>query len=175
MSEHNSKDPDETINVGKEIDRTTLHDSQLPKEELNKHTKMLDQVNFDDQDTKWGTARFNRRMMLELKVRDDEERYVFLYDEARHVTVGRADPKENIEPDVDLGRVNGLERGVSREHARIDMHESGTLMLTDLGSRNGTFLNGQQLSAHQQRVLRDGDDVRFGRVFVRVSFRGRLR
>jgi pSer/pThr/pTyr-binding forkhead associated (FHA) protein len=115
-------------------------------------------------------------MMLELKVRDEEERYVFTYAKVNGIFIGRTDPKATRVPDVDLSRVNGLERGVSREHARIDLLEdSNTLILTDLGSRNGTFLNGQQLQPHKACVLRDGDDVQFGRVFVRISFRGRLR
>jgi len=45
---------------------------------------------------------------------------------------------------------------VSRQHARI-VREVGGYFLEDLGSRNGTFLNGQMLQG--RRALRDGDRV----------------
>ena len=50
--------------------------------------------------------------------------------------------------------------GVSRQHARITTDENGQLMLEDLGSTNGTFVNGRQLTA--LHPLEDGDVIRFG-------------
>ena len=49
---------------------------------------------------------------------------------------------------------------VSRSHAKLDPREDGTVLVTDLGSTNGTFVNGQRISGSV--VLRDGDNVRFG-------------
>ena len=46
---------------------------------------------------------------------------------------------------------------VSRRHARLELR-AGRLMVTDLGSANGTFVNGQRV---RERVLRVGDEVRF--------------
>ncbi|MEM6528066.1 MAG: FHA domain-containing protein [Chloroflexota bacterium] len=134
---------------------------------------MIVTLEFDENDTRWGTARFGKRNMLELRVLETEVRYVFHYEDTQQITVGRGDPDAGINPEVDLNKVNGLERGVSRTHARVDMGDNGTLMLIDMGSRNGTFLNGQQLTPQQGRVLRDGDDILFGQVPVRVSFRAR--
>jgi hypothetical protein len=48
---------------------------------------------------------------------------------------------------------------LSREHARIDFRD-GTFMLSDLGSRNGTALNGTLLSAPQP--LNNGDTIELG-------------
>jgi predicted component of type VI protein secretion system len=42
--------------------------------------------------------------------------------------------------------------------------------VTDLGSANSTFLNGQRLMPHEPRVLRDNDEVRLGRLVFRVNF-----
>jgi hypothetical protein len=47
---------------------------------------------------------------------------------------------------------------VSREHAEI-RHEAGIFTLTDLGSRHGTWVNGQQI---QQAPLSDGTVIRVG-------------
>jgi DNA-binding winged helix-turn-helix (wHTH) protein len=59
---------------------------------------------------------------------------------------------------------------VSRRHARIVIGD-GPPMLEDLGSKNGTFLNGQRLSA--PAPLSDGDVFRLGRVSLRLRILGR--
>jgi pSer/pThr/pTyr-binding forkhead associated (FHA) protein len=50
---------------------------------------------------------------------------------------------------------------VSRQHAEI-RRESFGYIVSDLGSSNGTFVNGQRLSADESRPLRDGDTLRLG-------------
>ena len=47
---------------------------------------------------------------------------------------------------------------VSRLHARCT-RSGPNVYLEDLGSRNGTFLNGQRLAAHTPQRLRAGDEV----------------
>jgi pSer/pThr/pTyr-binding forkhead associated (FHA) protein len=49
---------------------------------------------------------------------------------------------------------------VSRRHAELGWHE-GRLVVTDLSSTNGTFLNGQRLPAELPQPVADGDTVRF--------------
>ena len=55
---------------------------------------------------------------------------------------------------------------VSSRHAEIEM-ELGVFHLHDLGSTNGTFVNGEQVT---DAVLRHGDEVRFG--VVETVFNG---
>ncbi|MFJ4845096.1 FHA domain-containing protein [Streptomyces sp. NPDC088733] len=56
--------------------------------------------------------------------------------------------------------------GISRRHAA--MNRAGShVVLADLGSTNGTFLNGDRLMA--PRPLRDGDLMRIGHVELRLS------
>jgi hypothetical protein len=55
--------------------------------------------------------------------------------------------------------------GVSREHAWLEW-DGMTLWLSDLGSTNGTFLNGQRLDSVTQ-LARD-DEIRLGDVSLRV-------
>ena len=52
-------------------------------------------------------------------------------------------------------------QSVSRRHARL-MVASGLATLEDLGSKNGTFVNGIRLSSPV--ALRDGDELRVGNV-----------
>ena len=57
--------------------------------------------------------------------------------------------------DVDLRLVDAA---VSRRHARLSVTDA-TVMLEDLGSTNGTFVNGRKVDA---AALRDGDRLTFG-------------
>ena len=55
---------------------------------------------------------------------------------------------------------------VSSRHAEIEM-DAGIFHLHDLGSTNGTFVNGEQVT---DAVMRHGDEVRFG--LVETVFNG---
>lgn len=91
---------------------------------------------------------------------DDTPVKFWLLWEARQVPLRTG---ENI-----LGRAPDAEvwidaPGVSRQHARIRI-AGGEARLEDLGSKNGTYLRGRQVSASE--VLRDGDQIRLGSVLV---------
>ena len=51
-----------------------------------------------------------------------------------------------------------LDRIVSKEHCHIDLVD-GRFVLRDLGSLNGTFVNGERVS---DRVLQTGDEITLG-------------
>jgi pSer/pThr/pTyr-binding forkhead associated (FHA) protein len=54
---------------------------------------------------------------------------------------------------------------VSREHVRFAVDASG-LSMSDLGSTNGTYVNGQRLSAG---MLKEGDQMMVGKYHLRIS------
>ncbi len=60
---------------------------------------------------------------------------------------------------------------VSRSHATLHRKE-GVIVLEELGSTGGTFVNGQQV--HGSQVLRHNDLVRFGTVETRFEDRSSL-
>jgi hypothetical protein len=60
-------------------------------------------------------------------------------------------------------------RQISRQHAQIERDDSGYL-LRDLGSKNGTFVNGEEVRDKPYR-LRDGDEIQLA-LCVRVGFVG---
>ena len=70
-------------------------------------------------------------------------------------------PGENLLGRVEEGVFWLESSSVSRRHARIVV-EAGQVILEDLGSKNGTFLRGQRISA--PTPLADGDVFRLGRV-----------
>jgi diguanylate cyclase (GGDEF)-like protein len=55
---------------------------------------------------------------------------------------------------------------VSRHHASIEVRPGGQVLLTDMGSTNGTFRNGRRLEANQPVGLCDGDRIGFGPTMV---------
>lgn len=69
------------------------------------------------------------------------------------ITIGRAANAEIRIPDD----------GVSRHHARL-RHDSRNLYVDDLDSRNGTYVNGQRITAGA--LLREGDKIQIGRTTV---------
>lgn len=56
---------------------------------------------------------------------------------------------------------------LSRQHARIVKDDNGGLQVEDLGSRNGTFLNGERLAAPQP--LKAGDRITLGGVTLKLE------
>lgn len=60
-----------------------------------------------------------------------------------------------------------LDPGVSRAHAVVEV-AGGEVSVRDLGSTNGTFLNGRRVETAR---LRDGDELRFGNSRMRFEAR----
>lgn len=76
--------------------------------------------------------------------------------------VGRATGDWRTAPDLDLGALDAR-RVVSRRHARLQCGPRG-VFLRDLGSTNGTAVQGRRLEEDELVRLRDGDLVSFGGV-----------
>jgi hypothetical protein len=77
--------------------------------------------------------------------------------------IGREDPVSNIYPDIDLTPHNGEDYGVSRMHAKIYV-QGGQYLVEDLNSTNFTYINRQKLTPKTPTAIKDGDEVRFGKV-----------
>jgi hypothetical protein len=116
----------------------------------------------------WGTARFGHQSTVLIHIRDVTE--PILLSPARRTILGRADNSSTSQPDLDLTPYGALEKGVSRIHAAVERSED-TLTLIDMGSSNGTHLNGQRLGPDQPRVLRDGDEIRLGKLVAHIYFK----
>jgi pSer/pThr/pTyr-binding forkhead associated (FHA) protein len=76
----------------------------------------------------------------------------------QELVIGRSTPG--------LGSLGG-DSEISRVHARIYHDASGQLIVEDLGSTNGTFVNGTRIGGAQQ--LRAGDQVRVGQTTMSVE------
>jgi hypothetical protein len=105
---------------------------------------------------------------LVLLVRGMVER--LMLEENTPVTLGRTDMKSRTIPDVDLTPYGALDRGVSREHATLQIVGS-RILVTDLGSTNGTFVAGLRLPPNTPTQLQKGDELMLGRLAIQVLFR----
>ncbi len=81
------------------------------------------------------------------------------------VLIGREDAASNIFPDIDLTPHGGEEGGVSRMHARLFINGEQYL-IEDQNSTNFTFVNRQKLAPKTPTPIKDGDEVRLGRVVL---------
>src|SRR5438045_368589 len=73
--------------------------------------------------------------------------------------IGRAAPAAD-------GRL-GDDSEISRRHARVSRGPDGRLTVEDLGSANGTYVNGERIDS--PRTLAPGDVVRLGKTVLQVT------
>ncbi len=64
----------------------------------------------------------------------------------------------------------GLKSGVSRQHAIIS-YADGVYTIKDLGSTNGSALNGKRMLAQVPYVLQSGDQIRLGKLVIYIYFK----
>lgn len=85
------------------------------------------------------------------------------------IRIGRADPGSSQRPDLNLAPDGANEFGVSRRHATIRRSDEG-IMVLDLESTNGTYLNGYRVPPELPYLLRSGAEIRFGYLLVHIFF-----
>ncbi len=85
-------------------------------------------------------------------------------------TLGRISEGQPILPDVDMSPYDAYNQGVSRLHAALKLVNQRVHIL-DLGSSNGTRVNGQKLMANVDYPLNNGDLINLGRLKIQVLIR----
>src|SRR5262249_41650630 len=129
-------------------------------------TRLLDDRTARPVKVLWGRTHFHRFARLILR---DE-------------TTGEATPVALDKPPVILGRgspndaltssfcaLGSDDHSLSRQHACLDL-SGPRLWLTDLGSTNGTFLDGERLTAHVGYLLHNRAALQMGKLVLRVLF-----
>ncbi len=82
-------------------------------------------------------------------------------------TLGRISENQPIMPDIDLTPYHAFDHGVSRLHAVIRL-VNGQVTVMDLGSANGSYLNGVRLVANVESPLRNGDILALGKLKIQI-------
>ena len=91
---------------------------------------------------------------------------------AKLILLGGDQPVEHVLSSFNtLGRhpdnsIQVLDRIVSKEHSRITLGPDGRYVVRDVGSLNGTFVNGEKVS---ERVLKSGDQISLGNTTYRFT------
>jgi hypothetical protein len=120
-------------------------------------------------------ATFGKLSSLVLMVRGFEDRPIKLeLDESKELIFGRTAPDSVMIPDLDLASYDGKNKGVSRVHATL-RYKDNVITITDMGSANYTYLNGERVYPQEIRVIRDGDELRMGHLVVRIAFERQLK
>jgi hypothetical protein len=114
-----------------------------------------------------GTQNFMPFMILRLVM---DSGLSLTVEPTQEMILGRRDPATGAQPDIDLTPYAGYRMGVSRRHAAIRRGSETSLELWDLGSSNGTFLNGNKLVSYRPNRIHDGDEIRLGQMAMRVYF-----
>ena len=82
-------------------------------------------------------------------------------------TLGRSSEGQPIIPDIDLSSHNAYANGVSRLHAVLKLVQD-QIVIVDLGSSNGTYLNGNRLIPYTETPVVHGDIVYLGKLKMQV-------
>ena len=90
--------------------------------------------------------------------------------EVAELRIGRVDPKSNGEAPQITGAAD--DPGLSRRHAVLRRLSDGIYAIEDLGSTNGTEVNGRQIAAREPVALGDGDRVHLG-AWTGITIRSR--
>jgi pSer/pThr/pTyr-binding forkhead associated (FHA) protein len=85
----------------------------------------------------------------------------------KEFTLGRTVEGQPILPDVDLSPFDAFSLGVSRLHAAIRI-VNREVVVTDLGSSNGTRVNGQKIVPHVDYPVNHGDIIAVGKLKIQV-------
>lgn len=85
-------------------------------------------------------------------------------------TLGRISEGQPVMPDIDLTPYNAYANGVSRIHAMI-RRDGKRIIVMDLGSANGSYVNGKRLTPNMERLLSHGDVVMLGKLKFQILIR----
>jgi hypothetical protein len=85
-------------------------------------------------------------------------------------TLGRLSEGQPIMPDIDLTPYQAYASGVSRLHAVVK-RDANRVLVMDLGSSNGTYINGRRINPHVEESLSHGDIVALGKLKIQILLR----
>jgi hypothetical protein len=126
-----------------------------------------------------GQAPEGRQVESETAVTTEANLSLFLLDHKKAIpltgryefTIGRISEGQPILPDIDLSGFDAYANGVSRLHAAIKVVNM-KVVVVDLGSSNGTRVNGQKIIPNVDYPLSNGDIIAFGRLRAQVVLHG---
>jgi len=114
---------------------------------------------------KWRSADVGQDHTVDLQINGATCTITIPQDDA--LILGRGGSYDGPEPDVNLSEYDAAEKGVSRLHAALRL-QGDMLTIKDMGSTNGTYVNGQRVRS-QWRTVRHLDEIRLGRLTMTLQ------
>ena len=90
-------------------------------------------------------------------------------DTRSEIVIGRQARPDDPPVTLDLEPFDGHELGVSRQHCMMKVIND-KLILVDLDSINGTFVNGKRAKPLKRYQIVDGDTISIGRLTIELRF-----
>ena len=125
------------------------------------HTDGMSSVTFDEPSPKRNMSLASGAMSLQIL----EGGQLLLLEDKDELTMGRVSDGQVVMPDVDLTPYRAYEYGVSRLHAVLKKTK-GNATIMDLGSSNGTYVNGTRLKSESESSLSHGSILSLGKLKI---------
>ena len=138
-------------------------------EDLTRFEKVFGAQPESEESKKTGhlTASIMKGMAIALHVIETGQ--ILALENSHEFTLGRVDGAAR--PDLDLSPYNALKQGVSRLHASVRIDDEQKVTLVDLGSTNGSWVNGIKVEPHIPVILNNGDVVALGKLVLQALIR----
>ena len=105
-------------------------------------------------------------LKLEMQESENTKKQVFDIDQEK-MTIGR---KNNAgfkyKPDIEIQTTDNY---MSKIHAQFSRKKDKSFTIADLGSANGTWLNGDKLNSNDEEYVEDGDKIKVGRSYFKIK------
>ena len=143
-----------------------LKDEDRGTDPLDDEEEAEDQADQEEEETRASEAqKANEPRAIRLKIGDRERKIEMTLDKVIHM--GRVDPGSDVFPEIDLTE-HGPAKNISRRHASIRV-QADAVVIEDLGSINGTLINGKRLEPYIPEILCDGDSLVLGKLQIEVK------
>lgn len=98
-----------------------------------------------------------------------DKRHTLVVDVEPMMVIGRKHSMRDSEVTIDLTNFDAVESGVSRYHAMLLAFDDH-LCLKDIGSLNGTLLNGKRMVTSRDYKVTHGDTITLGELELVIEF-----
>lgn len=147
-------------------ERTTYNVKDAAQEALARYNRELEFRRLQEASE---SATIENQVTLRISIQGVETPIGITITPENSVTIGRRDPTKEEVPGIDLTPHGAYQMGISRNHAVLQIKDQ-RLIVVDLNSRNGTYVNGKRVEPQSPAKLRDGDELRLGKIVMKLYF-----
>lgn len=148
------------------LDYLTTMSLQRPPGEKNGESKVKESIDLSSEAAE-NEANLSTKTEIELSLLVVDVNQKIQLTGRNEYTLGRVAEGQPILPDIDLTPYDAYAQGVSRLHAALKIIRNRVVIM-DLGSSNGTRVNGQKIVPHVDYPLNHGDVLALGKLKLQI-------